>query len=312
MENLVLSFTVVFPLFVQLVLGYGLKRIKLLDDHTLGVCNKLVFRVFLPCLLFLNVYRADLAQVFNARLLAWAAAAIFMSFCALMVLIPLFEKDPKKRGVLVQGIFRSNFALFGVPVAVSLFGQENSGVASILTVVVIPMFNMLSVVALEVFRGGKPNAGRMLLGIAKNPLILSTLTGLLLLLLDVSLPQVLVDALDDISQVATPLSLVVLGGSFEFSKLRGSFREMAIGVLGRLVVVPAVFLPLFAVLGFRGAEMGAVLVMLASPTAVSSFPMAIEMDADGTLAGQIVVGTTLFCIVTLFFWIFLLKELGWM
>ena len=123
MENLVLSFTVVFPLFVQLVLGYGLKRIKLLDDHTLGVCNKLVFRVFLPCLLFLNVYRADLAQVFNARLLAWAAAAILMSFCALMVLIPLFEKDPKKRGVLVQGIFRSYFALFGVPVAVSLFGQ---------------------------------------------------------------------------------------------------------------------------------------------------------------------------------------------
>ena len=204
MENLVLSFTVVFPLFVQLVLGYGLKRIKLLDDHTLGVCNKLVFRVFLPCLLFLNVYRADLAQVFNARLLAWAAAAILMSFCALMVLIPLFEKDPKKRGVLVQGIFRSNFALFGVPVAVSLFGQENSGVVSILTVVVIPMFNMLYVVALEVFRGGKPNAGRMLLGIAKNPLILSTLTGLLLLLLDVSLPRVLVDALDDISQVATP------------------------------------------------------------------------------------------------------------
>ena len=96
MENLVLSFTVVFPLFVQLVLGYGLKRIKLLDDHTLGVCNKLVFRVFLPCLLFLNVYRADLAQVFNARLLAWAAAAILMSFCALMVLIPLIEKDPKK------------------------------------------------------------------------------------------------------------------------------------------------------------------------------------------------------------------------
>ena len=76
MENLVLSFTVVFSLFVQLVLGYGLKRIKLLDDHTLGVCNKLVFRVFLPCLLFLNVYRADLAQVFNARLLAsWCRAS---------------------------------------------------------------------------------------------------------------------------------------------------------------------------------------------------------------------------------------------
>ena len=126
-------------------------------------------------------------------------------------------------------------------------------------------------VALEVFRGGKPNARRMLLGIAKNPLILATLTGLVFLLLDLSLPQVIVDALDDISQWRRPLSLVVLGGSFEFSKLRGSLREMTVGILGRLVLVPAVFLPLFAFLGFRGAEMGAALVMLASPTAVPPF-----------------------------------------
>ena len=312
MENLILSFTVVFPLFLQLALGYFLKRVGLLDEHTLQKCNKLVFRVFLPVLLFLNVCNADIQEAFHGRLLLWAAIEVFICFCVLMAVIPLIEKDARKRAVLVQGIFRSNFALFGVSVAASLFGEENIGVASLLTAVVIPMYNILSVVALETFRGGKPNARKMLLGVVKNPLIIGTVSGLALLLLGIRLPGVVESAMQSISKVATPMSLLVLGGTFEFSRLRGSLREMAIGIVGRLIAVPAVFLPIFAALGFRGVEMGAVLVMLASPTAVSSFPMAIEMDADGTLAGQIVVGTTLLCVVTMFFWIFLLKELGWM
>ena len=312
MENLILSFTVVFHLFAQLVLGYFLKRICLLDEHTLQSCNKLVFRVFLPTLLFLNVYNADIEEDFSGRLLLFAALTVLACFCFLMAVVPLLEKSPQKKAVLVQGIFRSNYALFGVPVAASLFGAENIGVVSILTAVVIPMYNMLSVVALETFRGGKPSAKKILLGIVKNPLIIATLSGLALLLLGVRLPGVVEKAAQDVSKVATPMSLLVLGGTFEFSKLRGNLREMVVGILGRLVIMPAVVLPIAAAMGFRGVEMGAVLVMMASPTAVSSFPMAIEMDADGTLAGQIVVGTTLFCIVTLFFWIFLLKELGWM
>ena len=312
MENLILSFTVVFPLFAQLVLGYILKRLGLFDGHALQKCNRLVFMVFLPCLLFLNVYNADISQDFNGTFLLCAAGVVFLSFCVLMFLVPLFEKDRKKRGVLVQGIFRSNFALFGVPVAISLFGEGNIGIASILTAVVIPMYNVLSVIALETFRGGKPNVKNMLKGVARNPLILSTVTGLVLLLLGIRLPGVVESTIQSVSKIASPMSLLVLGGTFEFSKLRGNLLEMAAGIAGRLIVVPALFLPVFAALGFRGVEMGAALVMLASPTAVSSFPMAIEMDADGTLAGQIVVGTTLFCIVTMFFWIFLLKELGWM
>ena len=174
------------------------------------------------------------------------------------------------------------------------------------------MFNILSVVALEVFRGGKPNLKKILLGIIKNPLIIASLSALALLLLGIRLPGVLEKTLQDISKVATPLALLVLGGTFDFSKLRGSLLEMSVGVIGRLIVVPAVFLPVFHALGFQGLEMGAVLMMLASPTAVSSFPMAVEMDADGTLAGQIVVGSTLLCMLTLFFWIFLLKELDWL
>lgn len=312
MDNLILSFTVIFPMFLQLILGYFLKHIGLTDEHSLQICNKLVFRVFLPAVLFLNIYNADLQHDFDGFFLLCGGITILVCFCILMILVPRFERDPKKCGVLIQGIFRSNFALFGVSMTISLFGEENAGVASLLTAVAIPMFNILSVVALEVFRGGKPNLKKILLGIIKNPLIIASLSALALLLLGIRLPGVLEKTLQDISKVATPLALLVLGGTFDFSKLRGSLLEMSVGVIGRLIVVPAVFLPVFHALGFQGLEMGAVLMMLASPTAVSSFPMAVEMDADGTLAGQIVVGSTLLCMLTLFFWIFLLKELDWM
>ncbi|MBS4959257.1 MAG: AEC family transporter [Clostridiales bacterium] len=312
MENLILSFTVVFPLFAQLVLGYFLRRIGLFDDHTLQKCNKLIFKVFLPCLLFLNIYTSDISQVFNGKLIVCAALTVLVTFGALMVVVPIFEKDNKKRGVMVQGIYRSNFVLFGVPVTISLFGDGNIGTASIMMAVVVPLFNILSVVALETFRGGKPNGKKMAKGIVKNPLIIASALAVVFLLTGLKLPEILVKTATDISKVATPMSLLVLGGTFDFSKLRGNLLEMFVGIFGRLVLVPAIFLPIFAALGFRGMEMGAVLAMLASPTAVSSFPMAIEMDADGTLAGQIVVGTTMFCIFTIFFWIFFLKQMGWM
>ena len=312
MENLILSFTVVFPLFAQLVLGYFLRRIGLFDDHTLQKCNKLIFKVFLPCLLFLNIYTSDISQVFNGKLIVCAALTVLVTFGALMVVVPIFEKDNKKRGVMVQGIYRSNFVLFGVPVTISLFGDGNIGTASIMMAVVVPLFNILSVVALETFRGGKPNGKKMAKGIVKNPLIIASALAVVFLLTGLKLPEILVKTATDISKVATPMSLLVLGGTFDFSKLRGNLLEMFVGIFGRLVLVPAIFLTIFAALGFRGMEMGAVLAMLASPTAVSSFPMAIEMDADGTLAGQIVVGTTMFCIFTIFFWIFFLKQMGWM
>ncbi len=312
MENLILSFTVVFPLFAQLVLGYFLRRIGLFDDHTLQKCNKLIFKVFLPCLLFLNINTSDISQVFNGKLIVCAALTVLVTFGALMVVVPIFEKDNKKRGVMVQGIYRSNFVLFGVPVTISLFVDGNIGTASIMMAVVVPLFNILSVVALETFRGGKPNGKKMAKGIVKNPLIMASALAVVFLLTGLKLPEILVKTATDISKVATPMSLLVLGGTFDFSKLRGNLLEMFVGIFGRLVLVPAIFLPIFAALGFRGMEMGAVLAMLASPTAVSSFPMAIEMDADGTLAGQIVVGTTMFCIFTIFFWIFFLKQMGWM
>ena len=93
MENLILSFNVVAPLFLMMVLGYFLKYIKIFGQHTLDVMNKVVFKVFLPVLLFYNVYTTDLETVFDGKLILFAASGvIFYSYYYYF----LYQKSKKK------------------------------------------------------------------------------------------------------------------------------------------------------------------------------------------------------------------------
>ncbi len=312
MENLILSFNVVLPLFLCIMLGYFLRRIHMVDTPSLNTMNKLCFKVFLPIYLFNNIATTDLSAAFNAKLLVVAVCGLVGQFLLLMLLIPRIEKESPRRGVLIQAIFRSNFALFGLPVALSLCGTEKVGPTSILVGFTVPVFNILAVVALESFRGGKPSIKKMLKGIATNPLIIASLTGILFNILDISLPSAVQKSVTDLGGVATPLSLVALGGSFTVAKVKEYRKQLTIGVLGRLVISPLIMVTIGILVGFRNEMLIPLLIMSGAPTAVSSFPMAQQMGGDGDLAAGLVVFTSGLAILTMFVWIFVLKQMGFM
>ena len=312
MENLIISFHVVLPLFICIALGYFLRRINMYDEATLKKLNKLCFKVFLPIYLFNNVYTTDLADAFNAKLLVFAVAAILVLFAVLMAVIPRLEKEDARRGVIIQGIFRSNFALFGLPVAISLCGEAKAGPTSLLVGIIVPVFNVLAVVTLETFRGGKPSIKKIAKGIAANPLIIASVLGILCNLAGLHLPAALEKSATDLGRVATPLSLVALGGDFKFGKVKGYLRQLSIAVAGKLVISPLIMIIAGILLGFRNEMLVPILIMFGAPTAVSSYPMAQQMDGDGELAGQIVVFTSGLAILTIFVWIFVLKQMGFM
>ena len=312
MENLIISFNVVLPLFICIALGYFLRRINMYDEATLKKLNKLCFKVFLPIYLFNNVYTTDLADAFNAKLLIFAVAAILVLFGVLMAVIPRLEQEDARRGVIIQGIFRSNFALFGLPVAISLCGDEKAGPTSLLVGIIVPVFNVLAVVTLETFRGGKPSVRKIAKGIATNPLIIASVLGILCNLAGLSLPTAVEKSVTDLGRVATPLSLVALGGDFKFARVRGYLWQLSIAVAGKLVISPLIMIIAGILLGFRNEMLVPILIMFGAPTAVSSYPMAQQMDGDGELAGQIVVFTSGLAILTIFVWIFVLKQMGFM
>lgn len=308
MDNLILSFNVVLPLFLCIALGYFLKRIKMYDDSTLNKINKLCFKVFLPIYLFNSVYNTDLSAVFDIRLILFAIIALLILYALLLLIIPRMEKDDKKRGVIIQAIFRSNFALFGLPVASSLCGEENIGPTSLLIGIIVPIYNVLAVITLEAFRGGKPSIKKMIKGVITNPLIIAPLIGVIFYLLHIELQTAVSKTVTDLGRVATPLSLVALGGSFTFRKVKGYAKQLMIGISGKLAIAPLLMITVAILLGFRNETLTPLMIMFGAPTAVSSFPMAQQMDADGELAGQFVVFTSGLAIFTIFVWILALKS----
>lgn len=308
MENLILSLNVVLPLFITMSLGYFLKYLNMFDNNTLDTMNNITFKSFLPMLLFYNIYKTDLQGVFNLKLMIFSATCVIALYLILYLIVPLIEKDNKKRGALLQGLFRSNFVIFGIPITESLFGSEKVGVAALLIAVIVTLFNILSVIALETFRGGKPNFRKISIGIIKNPLIIASCLGILTLLLKIKIPTAMEKTISDVSKIATPLSLILLGASFKFDNIKKYLKQTTIAVVGKTILTPCIILPICIMFGYRGVELTTLMIIFAAPTAISSFTMAQQMDSDSDLAGQIVVFTSAFCVVTVFMWIFILKQ----
>lgn len=309
-ENLIISLNVVLPIFFCIALGYVLKRMKMYDTHALNVINKLCFKVFLPIYLFNNIATTNLSAAFNPKLIGFAIAAVVALFMILMMLVPRIEKQDNRRGVMIQGILRSNFALLGLPIAESLCGLENIGPTSLLVGIIVPVYNVLAVIALETYRGGKTNFVKVMKGVVTNPLIISSLIGVLFNVLKLELPQPVQKTVIDLSRVATPLALVALGGSFTLGRVKEYKKQLSIVVAGKLVLSGCLMVPLAILLGFRNEMLVPIMIMFGSPTAVSSFPMAQQMGGDGELAAEIVVFSSAMSIVTLFFWILILKQVG--
>lgn len=310
MDNLILSFNVVLPLFLSIMLGYFLRCIRMIEPQVQKALNKLCFKVFLPVYLFNNLYTTNISAAFSPKLLIFSVVGVVVLFAALMLIVPRIEKTNPRRGVMIQAMFRSNFALFGLPVALSLCGQENMGPTSLLVGVVVPVFNVLAVITLETFRGGKPDPVKMLRGIATNPLIIASLLGIAANLIGLKLPSAVEKGISSIGGIATPLSLVALGAAFTFGSIRGYAPQLIIAVASKLVINPLVMVTAAALLGLRNEMLVPVLIMFGAPTAVSSYPMAQQMDGDGDLAASLVVFTSALSILTIFLWVFVLKEMA--
>ena len=312
MANFLISFNVVFPIFLMMLLGFVLRRAKIVGETTVKQVNNVIFRVFLPLMIFKNIYDSEIAEVFDIKLILFAAISVILCVAVLFVIIPLVEKDNKKRGVMIQGIFRSNFVIFGMPITQALCGSAVSGSASVLVAVIVPIFNFFAVVTLEVFNSTKPNFLKILKGIITNPLIIASAFGIIIGLCGFKFPTVVESSIGTVASIATPLAIIILGASINFGTV-GANRWHILGVVGsRLVIVPAIFVTIAAlVFGFRGKELAILLAMFATPTAVSSFTMTQQIGGDDDLAGQIVMFGTVASVLTMFLWIFLTVQLGW-
>ena len=88
MDSLTVGFNVIIPLVILMGLGYFLRLIKLFDETTISKLNTLVFKLFLPVLIFKNIYSTDLAQGFDFNIIGYAI--IVSIICYLLIFLLSF------------------------------------------------------------------------------------------------------------------------------------------------------------------------------------------------------------------------------
>ena len=314
--DLIFSANVVVPIFLLIILGYFLTRIKLWDGHFLKVANEVCFKCLLPVLLFYNVATANIFEVFNLKLIVYVCLCACLLCGSLFLIVPIFVKDKKRIGVMIQGTFRSNFLLFGVPLGLSIGGNEGAVLAAVVASFYVPVINMLSVISLYAFSEAEnKNIKSALLGIVKNPLIIGGVSGLIFSLIRNSIgfemPAILDTTLFNIKSAATPVAFLILGGDLKFGNMLRNAKFSVASAIGKVVLIPAIMLPIAALLGFDQLEMAILLAVFATPNAVSSYAMARNYEADHELAGEIITLGTLISIVTIFAFVTITKSLGW-
>lgn len=324
MADLLFVINAILPIILMIVVGYFLKRIKLLEEDMAKKLNTLVFRVFLPIMLFLNVYKIQSFSEIDFVFVWYAIGITVLLFLVGIPVMGLLFKDNRQRSVMLQGIFRANYALVGIPLAESLFGSEGSIMAALLSAFIVPIFNILAVICLTIYSAGdkKPSLSEVLKGIAKNPLIQGIFCGFIVLgiraiFVNIGIEFRLTDiaplykTLQNLSSIATPLSLLVLGARFELSAIPHLKKHIIIAVINRVVIVPLVGISLAIALDrFTGAQFASFVACFCTPVAVSSVPMSQEMGADADLMGQIVVWTTVFSAFSIFIASYVLRVLG--
>lgn len=324
------TFHAIGPIVGMIVLGYLLKRIKITSYEFLKTANKLVFRVCLPVLLFYNVYEIQDLQAVEWRAVAYALGAIFILFFLGWMLVHKV-KEKNQKGVILQCIYRSNYAIIGLPLAASLGDERAVAFAAVLSAFSIPLYNMLAVVALSMYVEGESEKiewKKIIRNIIQNPLILGIAAGLAVLAIRSLIPldadgtpvvsirttlPVLYKMIQDLARIASPLALLVMGGLFEFEAIGRLRRQIMLGTVCRTILAPliglgvGVLLSHMGVLSLTNAEYPAFIALFSTPVAVSSAIMAGEMKNDEQLASQLVVWTSLSSVITISVIILLMK-----
>lgn len=309
MESLIMATQVVVPMAIMVLIGILVRITNISDRATMKRIDNLIFKLTMPMVSFYNLYRTDFSQLNNLGYILYGVAVLMLLFFAAMWVIPKFVHPRPTASSYGQAIFRSNYLIFGNAVAEGIYGAGNIGLVSLLGAVVVPLFNVQASILLEAGRNSSASPKKLAAAIVRNPTVIATVLGLAVNFSGIQLPALALDVVQDIAGLTTPLSFLSIGVSLNMIAVSGKKGYLASAISLRLLIIPAVFVAGAVALGIRGQELCALMILFAAPTAVSSYPMAVAMDADGDFAGQMVALSTVFCLPTIFFWTLLLNSL---
>ena len=314
MDNLIYSLNATVPVFVVMLAGWILRRKGMLNANFVNVADRFNFTITLPILLFRDIAAMDIRKDFELKFFLFCMIATLLCIMMIWIFAEIFIKDKSAIGSFVQGSFRGSMAVLGIAFIQNIYG--NAGLAPLMIVAAVPIYNVFSVIVLTMKGSenqlqGKARIKASLVGIATNPIILGIIAGLPFALFQIEIPGMALKSLNNFASMATPLALIAIGAGFELHKALGKLNITMVATVIKLILQPAIFLPIAIMMGFRDQAMVALLIMLGAPATPTCYIMAKNMGHDSVLASGIVVLSMLVSPITITLWIFILKTMAY-
>jgi hypothetical protein len=309
-QNLIVVAGLVTPVFLIVALGYILKKLRMIDDNFVKLSQKIVFNVSLPALIFSEISKTDLTQIFNFALIGFAYAGTFVTFLLVWLISISTVKTATDRTVFIQGSFRGNMAVIGLALIANMYGINNLGGASLLLAFTIPIYNILAVIALTVplRKERNLNISHTLFEIIRNPLILGVIFSIPFSYFKIEIPFIAEKTIEYLAVLALPLALLGIGGYMNFDEIKKGFSLSLYSTVLKLIFFPLVMTYAAYLLNFRGYDLGLLFILFSCPTAIASFSMAEAMGSNSKLAANILLLTTIGSLLTITLGLLILKE----
>ncbi|HAN43458.1 MAG TPA: hypothetical protein DCP98_08555 [Sphaerochaeta sp.] len=309
MEVIKISAIAIAPIMFFMALGYFFQKKSILSRPAAKELNIIVFKFFLSTMCGETLYKADLNRDVELLPILIVACGLVGTFLLLCLIVPRFVKEKDQIPVMIQGIYKSNYALLGIPIAQSICGADRIGITAVVAIVILPLNNIFSAFIFEKYTGKATSIPKLLLKIITNPLVLACIIGLGLNLSGLQIPSwIMTGIISKLSSLATPLSMIALGATFEFGFIKKYGKKIFWAVFAKLILIPSVIIPVSILLGLRGPSLVAVAIYAAAPNAVNSYSTAVAMGGDADLANEIVVMSSIISMVTLFGWFVLIGN----
>lgn len=310
--NLIFSLNATMPIFFMMVLGFWLKKIKFLDENTNIKLNQLVFKIFLPALVFMDLAKEDFTSIWDTKLVVFCFVVTVLSIVAAAV-FSLLSKDKAERGEIIQAAYRSGAATLGIAFMTNIY--DNASMVALMIIGSVPLYNVVAVVILYLTSPQNTNQSKAELwkktakNVITNPIIIGIVLGLCWSIFKLPQPVMFTKTVTYLGNMASPLALIALGASFEFCDVKEKWKETVGVTCTKLLLWCMIFLPVAISIGFREEKLVAILVMLGSATTSSCFIMSKNMGHKGVISSCAVMVTTLLSSFTLTMWLFILKSM---
>ena len=312
METFLVALNVILPTCLLVGVGVFLRKVGVIKDAACEGLNAISFRALLPCMVFNNIYGAKMGGTSFSLLLFFAGASFLVIFSVLLLIVPRIEKDGDKIGVMIQGSFHNSFIIIGMSLAIYLYPGSNYLTMAILTLLAVPLNNILSVLALKIFKKEKTDWKRIALSAVTNPMVIACIAAMLINLCMIRFPTPIESVISSLGGIATPLCLLAIGGGFKFGKSHSNLRQIFFPVTVKLLILPLIFIPISVLLGFRELALLALLVFFGSPTSPATHILAVNYHSDTELSAQIVLYSNCFTALSLFMFIYALLSMGYL